>query len=52
LCKKNLTNAYRKDVEVSYIAKKSPPAAAILRTALEEDIDLIVMGMTGKTNAL
>ncbi len=49
---KNLPKAYQKDVEVSYIAKTGLPATAILRTALEEDIDLIVMGMTGKTNTL
>ena len=49
---KNLPEEYRKDIQVDYVSRKGLSSKAILEVALEEDIDLIVMGMTGKTDAL
>lgn len=48
---KNLPEDY-KDITISYIAKTGLVSKAITDIALEEEIGLIVMGMTGKTNAL
>ncbi|MCB0634823.1 MAG: universal stress protein [Saprospiraceae bacterium] len=48
----HLPEAYRKKIHVDYLAVNSYPIDGILEVALDQDIELIVMGMTGKTNAL
>jgi nucleotide-binding universal stress UspA family protein len=40
------------NIKIDYVTKSGFASKSILETALEEDIDLIVMGMTNKTNAL
>ena len=37
------------DIKVSHIIKEGSPARCILEVAVEEDIDLIVMGSSGKS---
>lgn len=49
--KENLPATFQ-HIPVDYVVKTGSPAQAILETASSEDIDLIVVGMTGKTNAL
>ncbi len=49
---KNMPDEYRPHIHIDYVARIDFPTEAILGAALDEDIDLIVMGMTGKTNAL
>lgn len=44
--------AYREDVHIDYFAVNAYPIDGILGLALDQEVDLIVMGMTGKTNAL
>ncbi len=46
---KNKTEAYQ-DVEVEYIVDVGLPENEIADVALDEDVGLIVMGMTGKNN--
>lgn len=48
---KNRPEGYE-NVELEYIVDVGSPAEAIVNVALDETVDLIVMGMTGKTNAL
>ncbi len=48
----HLNEDYQEDIQVNYITKVGYPAEAILKVAMEEDVDLIIMGMTGKTNAI
>lgn len=43
---------YKEQISIDYNIKVGDPAEAILQIALEENIELIVMGMTGKTDAL
>lgn len=43
---------YKDKIKIDYHAKVGFPAESILELALEEEVDLIVMGMTGRTNAL
>ena len=52
LADKNTPTDYKNDVKIDYHAKVGFPAESILQLATEEEVDLIVMGMTGKTNAL
>jgi len=52
LVNEHIPEAYKKQVVISYSIKVGDPAEAILQIALEENIDFIVMGMTGKTDAL
>lgn len=52
LADKHMPEAYKNEVKLDYHAKVGFPADAILQLATEEEVDLIVMGMTGKTNAL
>lgn len=52
LVQENLPEQYREHISVDYVTKLGFASEAILQVALEEEIDLIVMGMTGKTNAL
>lgn len=47
----NLPELYNK-VQIDYIAKTGLPGTSILEVALDEGADLIVMGMTGKTDAI
>ncbi|MFT4667763.1 MAG: nucleotide-binding universal stress UspA family protein [Polaribacter sp.] len=47
----NIPETYRKEIKVDYVAKKGLSSKAILEVAVREDVDLIVMGMTGMTNA-
>jgi nucleotide-binding universal stress UspA family protein len=47
-----LPEAYQNKIHMNFLAANSNPIDGILETALNENIDLIVMGMTGKTNAL
>ena len=47
----HLPEAYQ-NLKIEYVIKSDLASNAILDSALDEDIDLIVMGMTGKTNAL
>lgn len=48
----HLNDDYREDIFVGYTTKVGFPADAILEVAMEKDVDLIIMGMTGKTNAI
>jgi nucleotide-binding universal stress UspA family protein len=48
----HLPENYREKVKVDYLAVNAYPLEGILDTALDEKVELIVMGMTGKTNAL
>lgn len=52
LADNNIPEEYKKEIKIDYHAKVGFPAEAILELATEEEVDLIVMGMTGKTNAL
>ena len=47
----NIPKEYQ-DVPVHFIAEMGFPAEAILKVSEEEEMDLIVMGMKGKTNKL
>jgi nucleotide-binding universal stress UspA family protein len=49
---KNFPSKYSEFIQVSYSTMIESPAKAILDLVLEKNIDLIVMGMTGKTNAI
>lgn len=44
----HLPEDYRTDIKVSYLAKIGYPNEAIVKVAEENDVDIIVMGMTGK----
>lgn len=48
----HLPEDYRTQIEMDYIAKVGYPNDVILNVAVEQDVDVIVMGMTGKVNAL
>lgn len=48
----HLPENYREKIKVDYLAVNAYPLDGILDTALDEKVELIVMGMTGKTNAL
>jgi nucleotide-binding universal stress UspA family protein len=48
----NLPDTYREHINVDYVAVNKYPIDGILEVALEQEANLIVMGMTGKTNAL
>ncbi len=48
----HLPENYEEKIQVEYLAVNAYPLQGILDTSLEQDVDLIVMGMTGKTNAL
>ena len=37
------------DIKISHVIKEGSPASCILEVAAEEDIDLIVMGSSGKS---
>lgn len=52
LADNHISEEYKKEITIDYHAKVGFPAEAILEIALEEEADLIVIGMTGKTNAL
>lgn len=52
LADNNIPEEYKKEIKIDYHAKVGFPAESILQLAAEEEVDLIVMGMTGKTNAL
>lgn len=47
-----MPEAYRAKVKVSYFAPYNYPAEAVLDLAIDQEVDLIVMGMTGKTDAI
>lgn len=47
----HLPEAYQ-HLKIDYVVKSGFASKAILETALDENIDLIVMGMTGKTNRI
>lgn len=51
LVQNNLSTKEHKEVQIEYIAKVNFPAESILQVATEESINLIVMGMTSKTDA-
>ena len=44
----NLLKDYRDDILVGYIAKIGYPVESILQIAKEKDVDIIVMGISGK----
>lgn len=48
----HLPEKYREEIKVDYLAVNAYPLEGILETSLDQKVDLIVMGMTGKTNAL
>ncbi|MFT5168367.1 MAG: nucleotide-binding universal stress UspA family protein [Saprospiraceae bacterium] len=48
---KNFPPKYNEYIQVNYSTIIESPARAILDTVQDKNIDLIVMGMTGKTNA-
>ena len=50
--KENLLETHQKEIKIDYVVQVGFPAEAILHLAIEEEIDLIVMGNTGKTNAI
>ena len=52
LAENHVPEQYKNDIKIDYHAKVGFPAESILEVALEEEADLIVIGMTGKTNAL
>ncbi len=52
LVNEHIPESYKEQVSIGYSIKVGDPAEAILQTALEEDVDFIVMGMTGKTDSL
>lgn len=52
LVKGNTPETYLESVKFHYITEVGLAADAIMNTALNENIDLIVMGLTGKKNAL
>ena len=48
----HLPEEYREQIKMSYVAKIGYPNNVILKVAKEEEVDVIVMGMTDKTNTL
>lgn len=48
----HLPEAHREEVMIDYHALYSYPAEGILELALDQEVDLIVLGMTGKTDTL
>lgn len=48
----HLPENYREEVLIDYHAPYNYPADGILDIALDQEVDLIVIGMTGKTNTL
>lgn len=48
----HLPENYRGKIKVDYLAVNAYPLEGILDTAIDEEVDLIVMGMTGKTSVL
>lgn len=52
LAENHIPEQYKNEITIDDHAKVGFPADSILEVALEEEADLIVMGMTGKTNAL
>lgn len=52
LVTKNLPRHFHEKIQLDYLTKIGIATDAILSTALNENIDLIVMGMTSKTNSI
>lgn len=48
----HLPETYRGKIQLDYLAVDKYPLDGILDTCRDQDVDLIVIGMTGKTNAL
>ena len=48
----HLPESYAEQVKVDYVVNSGAADEAILQVALDHNIDLIVMGMTGKTDAI
>lgn len=48
----HLPEARREALKISYFTVRAYPTEGILGLALEQEADLIIIGMTGKTNAL
>ena len=48
----NTPKEYRNKLEIGYMPKVGLATDVILELAVEENVDLIVIGLTGKTNAL
>lgn len=48
----SLSDDYETPLNIRYIPKVGFAAEALLQVALEEEVDFIVMGMKGKTNAI
>lgn len=48
----HLPENYQGKIKVDYLAVNAYPLEGILDTAIDEKVDLIVMGMTGKTSVL
>ena len=47
-----LSDDYQTALNIRYVPKVGFAAETLLQVALEEEVDFIVMGMTGKTNAI
>ncbi|MEZ4933210.1 MAG: universal stress protein [Saprospiraceae bacterium] len=52
LMTKDMPHPFLEKVNLDYVTKIGIAADAILRTVLDDNIDLIVMGMTSKTNSI
>jgi nucleotide-binding universal stress UspA family protein len=48
----HLPETYREKIQIDYLAVNAYPLEGILDTSRDQNVDLIVIGMTGKTNAL
>jgi nucleotide-binding universal stress UspA family protein len=48
----HLPENYREKIKIDYLAVNAYPFDGILETALDQKVDLIVIGMTGRTSAL
>lgn len=48
----HIPEAYSKKIKVDFLAVHAYPVEGILKVAFDREVNLIVLGMTGKTNAL